>query len=142
MSSIREQVVAEMTLRLRMALPQYDIRRFRIRQVDRLDKPSVSIVLAQEVVVEDTLHDDSEVVLTVEVLIAASVSSDSEIDPVMTDVHREILADDTFGGIAQHTVYTGCTWTADEGGDGLAIVAAMTFDVTYLHDAQDMAEPA
>lgn len=138
MNSIREQIVSAMHAAVSDAHPEYDVRRLRRRPVDKADKPSVAINLATESATDETAHDATESTLTVEVVIAASVDCDSEIDPVMADAHRAIMADDTLGGLAEMTSYTGCTWTYEEGGDGLAITAVMTFDVRYLHDLTDM----
>lgn len=140
MTSIRENIVAWLFEQLTITLPTYDVRRIRRRPVDKQDPPSASINLVSESSVDETVHGPSEVTGTIEVVLAAMTDEgDAELDPVVVAVHAAILDDDTCGGYAEQITYTGCSWSFDEGGEGMAVVATLTFDVLYRHALKDMA---
>lgn len=143
MTSIRESIVCWLCEQLKVALPDYDVRRVRRRPVDKLDKASVSINMIAEATIDSDIHGEAESTGTIEVVLAAMTDDgDAELDPIVTEVHRALHEDDTCGGNAEKLAYTGCTWAYEEGGDGMAVVATMAFEVIYLHKLTDMAESA
>jgi hypothetical protein len=68
--------------------------------------------------------------------------AESDLDPVVVNVHAALTAEDALGDLADPPMYTGATWDSQENGDGLAIVCTLTFTATYHHLITDMAEPA
>lgn len=140
MTSIRERIVAAIVERLKVHLQGYDVRRTRLRAVTRESKPSVSVNARSEESVPGDLHESADTVLTVEIALAAALDCESELDPVMVDVHRVVMQDesDDLDALAEGTDYTGCTWEMAESGDGLAVIATMTFTVPYRHSLTDM----
>lgn len=138
--SIREAILAWLFSYMTTQLPTYDVRRVRIRPVVKGDRPSVSLVMSSERAVDETMHGPSEVTGTIDVVMAAMTDNgDAELDPVVRAVHQAVMTDLTCGGHAEALTYTGCNWTYDEGGDGLAVVATLSFDVVYRHALANMA---
>lgn len=139
--SIRETIVAWLAAELADQMTGYDVRRVRGRPVDTGESPSISLNVTVESAIEDTLHDAVIATCTIEVTVAAIADTDADIDDAVTAAHAAIMADPSAGGSAESITYTGCVWSYQDGGDGLAISAALAFDVQFRHQLADMASP-
>jgi hypothetical protein len=139
MTSIREQILAWIAEELRLALPEYDVRRTRRRPVTVESRPSVSVNVVSEEATDSDLHGKTEVVASVEIVIDAVVDCESDLDPIVVSVFEVVVLDRSCNDLAEDIDYTGCDWQAEEAGDGLALSARLRFSITFTHSISDMA---
>lgn len=138
MSSIREQILQAVKVRLLGATPAGDhVFRSRVTPLERELSPAIVVRWSTDGPREKLSRDlhPRDLTLMVEVMTRGEVP-DELADPVVVAAHAALFQDPTLGGLAANTIPADVIFEADDA-DAAAGVTTAIFTIRYLTRASD-----
>ncbi len=137
MSSIREQILSAMVAQLNAGSIGAPVYRSRTEAISRAQSPAVVVSPVMDAAVQTVIPKLQWKLMVHVMVFTRGPSPDVLADPILTAANAALMADTTFGGLANIIVPSGVHFEFSDA-DAAVCVATAQFEVEYRTDMRDL----